>query len=125
MDGMVSFKFVRQVIHEWREHGRTKVARSQIAFDTMKGTTLNRVTRRIHMIKGLGPSCVWRIHTMCYLIGTSSIDKGKGKTLANEVWNIIHGVDVLLKELFPQEEGSTRSTKIHSEVLLLMFSLML
>jgi hypothetical protein len=39
-EGMGKFKFGAQLIHEWQVHGRTKVARSQIAFDTTKGHTV-------------------------------------------------------------------------------------
>jgi hypothetical protein len=74
------FKFGTQLIHEWQEHERTKVARSGIDFDTTKGA--HRWTgwvEETHMIKSLGPSCDWWIHTMCYFIRNSSIDKGRVK----------------------------------------------
>jgi hypothetical protein len=57
------------------------------------------------------------------LIRNSSIDEGG--TIANKVLEIIHRVDLLLKELLPQDKDSKRLAKIHLEVLLLMFSLML
>jgi hypothetical protein len=55
---------------------------------------------------------------MCYFIRTSSIDKGNGETL--QVWKFIHMVDLIQKELLPQENDSKRLARIHLEVLIPM-----
>jgi hypothetical protein len=62
-----SFKFGTQLIHEWQEYGRTKVARSGIAFHTMKGHTLERRDSRIHMIKNFG-AIMWLTNSHNVLI---------------------------------------------------------
>jgi hypothetical protein len=55
---------------------------------------------------------------MYYFIRNSSIDKEGA--IANEVSEIIHKVDLLLKELLPQVKDSRRLTRIHLETLIPM-----
>jgi hypothetical protein len=116
-EGMGKFQIWYAIDPRMTRTRKDQSSKESNSFDTMKGHTIERSdSKKCTWLKVLEPSCDWRIHTMCYLIGTSSIDKGKGKTLANEAWKIRHGVEFILMELLPQESGSTRSAKIHLEV---------